>query len=190
MKTYSSLYRALHWAMAIAMFLILGTIFLRLTWLNKFNVSQIIQEYLSTTQQSLTEEESILLAKKIRQPMWDWHIYLGYALVGIFSLRFLLALFGVLPIQYPWTKGLQTKERFQNIVYIVFYIFITVSLVTGMLIKFGPKTWKHNLEEIHELSIYYLVVYLILHLGGVLMAEFTDKKGIISNIISGKKEEE
>ena len=41
--------------------------------------------------------------------------------------------------------------------------------------------------EIHELGVYYLVAFIIIHLAGVLIAEFTNQKGIISKIISGKK---
>jgi cytochrome b len=43
------------------------------------------------------------------------------------------------------------------------------------------------MEEIHVLSIYYLVAFIVLHIGGVLYAEFTISKGIISKIVSGNK---
>jgi cytochrome b561 len=81
-KTYTTIYRIMHWAIAICMILLLLTIFLRLTWMNKNNVSDIIQDFLATTNVSLSEDETILLAKKIRKPMWDWHIYLGYSYVA------------------------------------------------------------------------------------------------------------
>ncbi|MFN5705274.1 MAG: cytochrome b/b6 domain-containing protein, partial [bacterium] len=61
---YSRIYRIMHWSIAICMILLLFTIFLRLTWLNKNNVSDIIQEYLKSINVSLTEDQSILLAKK------------------------------------------------------------------------------------------------------------------------------
>lgn len=49
MKTnnYSPIYRIMHWLIAICLILILATIFLRLTWLNKNNVADIINNYLS-----------------------------------------------------------------------------------------------------------------------------------------------
>ena len=55
------------------------------------------------------------------------------------------------------------------------------------MIEFGPENIKHDVEELHELSIYYLVAFLVLHLGGVFLAELTSQKGIISRIISGVK---
>jgi cytochrome b len=46
------------------------------------------------------------------------------------------------------------------------------------------------MEEIHILGIYYLVAFIVMHLGGVLIAEFTDQKGIFSRIVSGTKHKE
>lgn len=185
MKNYTTVYRLVHWIIAFAMLATLATILLRLTWLNKSNVSEIIQEYATRNDLTLSNEQSTSLAKKIRKPMWDWHIYTGYFLVGIFAIRYGLAIFGIMPIQQPWAKGLSTKERFKKGVYLVFYIFISISLITGMLMEFGAKEWKDSLESVHELSIYYLIAYLVLHMGGVLLAEFTNEKGIISRVISG-----
>ena len=190
MKNYSKLYRIIHWTMAITFMLILATIFLRLTWMNKNNVAEIIQDYLSGTDQFLSQEQLIVLAKKIRQPMWNWHIYLGYFLTGLFSLRVILPLFGKMKFQLPFGKELSVKEKFQKWVYIVFYVCVAISLITGLLIEFGPSAYKKSLEEVHELSIYYLIGYIVLHLGGIFMAEFTNDNGIISRIISGSKKEE
>ena len=46
------------------------------------------------------------------------------------------------------------------------------------------------MEEIHELSIYYLLAFIVIHFSGVLMAELGNQKGIISRVISGTKKEE
>lgn len=179
----------MHWAIAICMLLLLLTIFLRLTWMNKNNVSDIIQDFLATTNVSLSEDETILLAKKIRKPMWDWHIYLGYALVGLYSIRMLLPFFGHMKFSNPFRKELSSKTKFQYTLYIIFYICVAISLITGLIIELGPKTLKKSMEAIHELSIYYLLGFIVLHIGGVLYAEFTTNKGIISKIVSGDKKQ-
>ena len=184
---YSKIYRILHAAIGIAFLLLLITIFLRLTWMNKYSMAAIIQDYLSGTDQVLSQDQVITLAKKIRQPMWQWHIYLGYILTGLFAIRFTLPLFGRMKVQKPFGKSLSTKQKFQKWTYIVFYVFVVISLITGLLIVWGPEAWKKPLEDIHVLGIYYLVGFIILHWGGVLIAEFTDQKGIVSRIISGQK---
>ena len=186
---YSKIYRIIHWAIAISFLLLLFTIFLRLTWMNKNNVAAIIQDYLSGTDQILSQEQLIVLAKKIRQPMWKWHIYIGYVLTGLFSLRFILPLFGRMKFQNPFEKNLSIKEKFQKWTYIIFYFCVIISLITGLIIEFGPKELKIPMEEIHVLGIYYLIGFIVLHVAGVLIAEFTDQKGIISWIVSGSKKD-
>ena len=184
-KKYSKIYRIVHWAIAVSFLLLLITIFLRLTWMNKNNVAAIIQDYLSGTGQVLSQDQLIVLAKKIRQPMWNWHIYLGYVLTGLFSLRFMLPLFGQMKFQNPLGKNLSLKDKFQKWTYIIFYICVIISLATGLIIEFGPKELKKSMEEIHVLGIYYLIGFIALHLAGVFIAEFSDQKGIISKIVSG-----
>lgn len=184
-STYTKVYRIIHWAIAISFLLLLITIFLRMTWMNKYHVADIIQEYLKTTNQTLSYDEAVLMAKQIRKPMWEWHIYLGYVLVGLFSIRFTLPFFGKMKFQNPLAKELSLKVKFQKWAYIIFYICVVGSLITGLLIEWGPKDWKKPVEEIHELGVYYLVGFIVIHLAGVVIAEFTNQKGIISRIVSG-----
>ena len=186
---YSNIYRIIHWAIAFSFLLLLVTILLRLTWMNKNNMAVIIQSYLAGTDQVLSQDQILALAKKIRQPMWDWHIYLGYVLVGLFSIRFMLPVFGHMKFPNPFVKNLSAKVKLQKWTYILFYVFVIVSLTTGLILKFGSKEWKYPTEDIHKLGIYYLVAFIAIHLAGVLRAEFTDQKGIISRIVSGSKNE-
>lgn len=187
-QTYSKVYRVFHWAIAISFILLLITIFLRLTWMNKDNMAGIIGSYINENEPVLSQDQLIVLAKQIRAPMWQWHIYIGYVLVGLIGLRFMLTLFGEMRLPNPMDKSLNTKEKFQKWTYIIFYLCVVISLVTGLIIELGPKDLKKPIEEIHILSIYYLVPFILIHLTGVLIAEFTDQKGIISRVISGKKE--
>jgi cytochrome b561 len=189
-KNYTTVYRIMHWAIATCMILMLITIFLRLTWMNKDNMAGIIKTYLSTTDQSLSQDQLIVLAKQIRKPMWNWHIYIGYVLVGLYCIRLALPFFGQMKFSNPFNKQLTLKEKFRYWVYLVFYGCVAVSLTTGLIIEFGPKNLKKSMEEIHVLSIYYLLAFICIHIGGVLIGEFTDQQGIVSKIISGTKKTE
>ena len=184
-REYSAIYRIMHWSIAICMTLLLVTIFLRLTWMNKNNVALIIQEYLATTDQKLTQDQLITLAKKIRKPMWDWHIYIGYALVGLYSIRIALPFFGQMKFSNPLNKDLGMKEKFQYWTYLIFYVCVAISLITGLIIVLGPKNLKEPMEEIHVLSIYYLLAFIVIHLSGVFFSELTTQQGLISRIVSG-----
>jgi len=153
--------------------------------MNKYHMADIIQEYMKGTGQTMSYDEIVVMAKQIRKPMWNWHINLGYVLLGLFSIRFTLPLFGEMKFQSPFAKNLTTKQRLQKWTYILFYICVVGSLITGLLIEWGPKEWKKPVEEIHMLGIYYLVAFIVLHLAGILIAESTNQKGIVSRIIGG-----
>ncbi|MFA7107259.1 MAG: cytochrome b/b6 domain-containing protein [Candidatus Izemoplasmatales bacterium] len=185
---YSKIYRIIHFAMASLFMLLILTIFLKFTWLNKSNVAAIIQNYLGDYHLTLSQEQLYVLAKQIRQPMWNWHIYIGYVLVGLFAIRFSLPLFGKMKFQNPFDKSLTKKLRFQKLLYIVFYICIIISLITGVLMELGPIEYNELVKGIHALSIYYLIPFVVIHIAGVIMGEFTDQKGIISRIVNGTEE--
>lgn len=184
-KNYSKIYRIIHWAIAISFLFLLGTIFLRETWMNKHGMADIIENYLQGTDSNLSRDQVVGLAKQIRAPMWKWHIYFGYVLTGLFGIRFALPLLGSMKFQNPFVKDLTVKEKFKRWTYLVFYVCVSISLFTGLMIKLGPKDLKKAMEELHELSMFYLIPYIIIHLGGVLIAEFSNQKGIVSSIISG-----
>ncbi|MBA4302589.1 MAG: cytochrome b [Sphingobacteriaceae bacterium] len=184
-RPFDRTFRLIHWLLAILMFLLLVTIFLRLTWLEKYSVAEIINAYAADQQIEINQDQAVTLAKKIRKPMWQWHIWLGYAITAVYVLRMLLPLFGKMRFASPKQPGLDVKTRFQYFVYLVFYVLLGASLTTGLLIEFGPDAWHETVEEIHVLSIYYFLTYMVLHLGGVFLAELTSLPGLISRIISG-----
>lgn len=186
-RNYSTVYRVMHWLIALSMLFLLLTVFLRLGWMNKVHIADIIKQYLATTNQTLTDEQLIVLAKQIRKPMWDWHIYIGYVLVGLYVIRLLLPWIGEMKFRNPFHKELSPKVKFQYTVYLVFYLCVAVSLITGLVIELGPKEFKEPMEEIHVLSIYYLLAFIVIHFAGVLITEFTNEKGIISKMVSGNK---
>ena len=163
-RNYSKVYRILHWLIAFSFIFLLITIFLRKTWMEKNHVAEIIQAFLADKgYPALPEDDAILLAKKIRKPMWDWHIYLGYVLTGLYCIRLAVPFFGEMKFSSPFKAGLDMKTKFQFWVYLVFYACTAVSLITGLIIEFGPKEYKKPMEEIHELSLYYLLSFMILH---------------------------
>ena len=187
-RPFDRTFRFMHWSLATLMFLLLGTIFLRLTWLEKYSVAEIIHAFATDQQINISQDQAVTLAKKIRKPMWQWHIWLGYAITAVYVLRMLLPLFGRMRFASPKQAGLDAKTRFQYWVYLVFYLLLGASLSTGLLIEFGPNAWHEAVEELHVLSIYYFVAYMLLHLGGVFLAEFTSLPGLISRVISGDKQ--
>jgi len=84
-------------------------------------------------------------------------------------------------------KPTTNKEKFQIWVYRGFYFLLAITLITGLLIKFGPDSIHKTVEDVHKLTLYYMLAFFALHFGGIVLAELTSKKGIVSKIISGNK---
>lgn len=185
-KKFNLTHRILHWSIAITLLFLMLTVFLRLTWLEKNNVAALLQENLKLLQINITQEDAIKIAKKIRKPMWDWHIYSGYLLIALYLLRMFSIFKAGVVFPNPFSKHQSSKQKLQGWTYVIFYFLMGISLLTGILIVKGPENWKEVLESIHVQSIYYVVLFIIMHLTGIVIAEITDQKGIVSKMIHGK----
>lgn len=150
--------------------------------MEKNHVAAILMDKLSLIDISISKEQAIKIAKQIRKPMFDWHIYIGYVASGLFAL---MILYNFLHKKMYNPKTF--KETFQLWVYRVFYVLLGITLLTGLYMEFGPDYLNDFSEEVHKLTLYYVIPFLILHFTGILIAEFTNKKGIVSKMIGGDK---
>lgn len=82
------------------------------------------------------------------------------------------------------SKGL--KELLQAWTYVYFYLFVLVSIITGVCLRKGffPE-WKADIEAVHKWGIYWFPIFIILHLLGIIIAEYSSKKGIVSKMVGG-----
>lgn len=181
-KKFTALDRFLHWSLAFTFLFIMLTVFLRLTWMEKNHVAQIIVDGLSALNIDISYDKAVKIAKNIRRPMFDWHIIIGYFAAGIFFLRVLFNFFNKGRFN-PQT----TKEKFQLWIYRIFYVLLSVTLITGLLLEFGPESIESTVETVHKLTLYYAIAFLILHFTGIVIGENTSKKGIVSKMIGGEK---
>lgn len=183
-KYYPLAQRLLHWAIAFCILFMLFTVFLRLNWMNKNEVASIIDDGLKGINANVAHDDTVKIAKHIRRPMWDWHVYIGYVLIGLFALRMIL-----FTIVKGTLKNEDVKKSFKETtriwVYRIFYFLLGGILLTGFLIVKGPDSIHKTMEEIHEYALYIVLVFVLLHFFGVLIAELTNQKGIVSGMING-----
>lgn len=186
-KRFNLAHRLIHWAIAFTVLFILLTVFLRIGWMNKDHMGEIIQQNLSKSGTQINTKDAALIGKAVRKPMWRWHVWAGYTMIGLYVLRMgLLAIQGV-AYKSPFSKKTSPKDKFKGWIYIVFYTLLAVSLFTGFMVQNGPESLKHNMALVHIQSLYYVVIFIVLHIGGVLIADAGAERGIISKIISGDK---
>ena len=185
-KKFSLAHRLLHWLIAFSILFLMLTVFLRLTWMEKNNVATILQDNLKALNISLDHDDAIKIAKQIRKPMWDWHIYTGYFLIGLYVLRLINLYFSGIIFPNPFHRASSLKQKIQGWTYIIFYFLMSISLITGFFIVNGSADYKDFLESIHVQSIYYVVLFIILHMTGLVLSEYSNEKGIVSKMINGQ----
>ncbi|KAA2239203.1 cytochrome b/b6 domain-containing protein [Chitinophaga agrisoli] len=184
-KRFNLVHRVLHWAIAFTILFLLLTVLLRMGWMNKDGVGEIIRQQLDKSGTDLSSKDAGLIGKAVRLPMWKWHYVAGYVMIGLYLIRMVVMLVQGVAYEHPFKKGLSATVRFKGWTYVVFYVLLAASLFTGMMSLYGPKSWHHGMSVVHIKSLYYVATFIILHIGGVLIADAGAERGIISKIISG-----
>ena len=186
-KRFNLASRLIHWAIAFVFLYILLTVLLRMGWMNRGTVAALAEESLAKDGATVTKDQVTNVGRAVRRPMWDTHIIAGYVLIGLYVIRMIINAVQGSGFDNPLKQGLSGYRKFKSWVYIIFYILLFGSLLTGILIEFGPHSIHEASEEIHKLSLYYMIAFIALHLAGVIIADGGKERGIISKIISGDK---
>jgi Ni,Fe-hydrogenase I cytochrome b subunit len=196
--------RLWHWLNAAVILGLLGTVLLRKTLLSWRTNSTLIQEKLKEAGTIITPELAKDLAVAIRNPLWDWHIYLGFALGALLLGRIAIALFiekkcpGVHAFKSAMgLKDLPPHEKAEalhytlvKIGYAFFYLSTALMVVTGFLLNFKTaiglsKDLVGVTKEIHELMMWFFIFFGVGHVLGVVIAENSKAPGLISDMIHG-----
>jgi cytochrome b561 len=187
-------FRIWHWVHATVVIGLLGTVFLRKTFLSWRANSELLTQKLSEINVEITAEQAKILAKAIRAPMWEWHIILGYALAVLVVWRIIL---------FFTQSGKQNYQNFQKetfhkkmvkIGYIGIYGILFFMAASGLVIYFYEvlgitKDRAHDIKEIHELVYNAILIFVPLHIIGVFVAENQNEKGILSDMVNGGEKE-
>jgi len=190
MQKWSLNFRLWHWIHATVILGLLGTVFLRKTFLSWRTNSEILTNKLSGIDVSVTTEQAKMLAKSIRAPMWEWHILLGYALAALVVWRIALFFTESGKQNYQHFKEETLHKKIVKLGYIAIYAVIAFMAVSGLVIHFYQelglvKDTAHDIKEIHELVYNALLIFVPLHILGVFVAENRDEKGILSDMVNG-----
>ncbi|MDD2357692.1 MAG: cytochrome b/b6 domain-containing protein [Thiovulaceae bacterium] len=191
MKKWSGSFRIWHWANAIVVMGLIGTVLLRKGFLSYKENAQIILDKLSAMNVTITLDQAKDIARAIRAPMWEWHILLGYALAFLVVYRI------VLFFTQSGRKSFQFKEldlhhKLVSGGYVVIYATLFFMALSGLVIHFYQdlgllKDTAESIKDLHE-DIYQVVLYFVpLHIIGVIAADMGDQKGITSDMINGGK---
>lgn len=190
MKKWRLDFRVWHWVHATVILGLLGTVFLRKTFLSWRTNSELLTQKLSEINIEVTSDQAKTLATAIRAPMWEWHIILGYAFAVLVVWRLLLFFTKSGKTNYQNFKEKTLHKKMVTLSYIIFYAVLLFMAMTGLTIHFYEalsltKDTAHDIKELHELVYNAVLIFVPLHIIGVIVAESRDEKGIISDMIHG-----
>jgi Ni/Fe-hydrogenase 1 B-type cytochrome subunit len=204
-RTYQPLsLRLWHWLNAGAVLGLLGTVFLRKTLLSWRTNSALIEARLKDAGTIISPELAKDIAVGIRDPLWDWHIYLGFTLGALLLGRISIVLFvekrlpgvqafkGVLRLNDlpPQERGEALHYFLVKIGYATFYLIAALTVVLGFMLTFKAelgfsKDFIGAIKETHELMMWFFVLFVGGHLTGVVVAENRKDPGLISDMVHG-----
>lgn len=183
-KKFTVIHRLLHWLIALAMPVLFITGFLRMYWMNKNGMVEVIESKTAAT--PLSKDVMSDIASSIRHPMWEWHELFANVMIFAFVARILYMIFKGVRFPNPFNSSLVLKERLQGFVYIYFYVFVFISAFTGVCIEKGFfDSYHEEIEMVHKWGLYWFPIFIVLHLAGIVIAEYSAKKGIASKMIGG-----
>ena len=188
---FAPLFRLWHWITLFSILGLIGTVFLRMSFLNKNANARIIQEKLAEYHLSIHHEQAVTIAKAIRAEMWQWHYILAIFLGVAIFLRIVAMLRG--EAQLPIIKLLQSQgamEGFKNLIHLLICLTILLLALSGAFYYFHEalgfeKAGVHWVKDLHESLFWPLVALIALHVGGVIRHELKTKECIVSRMIHG-----
>jgi len=200
-KKYPASIRFWHWANSLVICGSLLTVLLNSTLFDVRDNATYIQGELAKSNVAVTTEQARSVAHSLEDKVWDIHIYFGYVLAALFLLRMISEVFRAKTnfgnvLKESWslyfTKKVKSSRHDLGIklAYVMFYVVLFLMVITGLSIAFDTelgltKSFSHSLKEIHGFCMYLILGFIVLHIGGVFMAERKDKKGIVSDMIGG-----
>lgn len=203
---YSVAMRLWHWVNAALVSGQLLTILFQKVIVNAKHAVPEFQAAISKGGGTLSEQQGRAVAHVISERIWTWHVWMGVAL-AVFWLfwtvmqaldpagrRFgarLVAAAQRYKLAAPAEHAEARHVLLAKITYAAFYLFITIMVVTGLALIFADSVpffhnIEHTAEEVHNVTMYLIIGYIVLHVVGVVWADIHDDRGLISRMVSGE----
>jgi Ni/Fe-hydrogenase 1 B-type cytochrome subunit len=207
-KKYSASLRLWHWANLVVISGSLITVLINSTITDSQPISELVKTELQKSGVTITDQQAGSVAHGLGDSVWSVHIYFGYILAGLLIFRLLLELFQLADQkfirkfksvyhQFKITKKDRETAKHEltvKAIYGVFYLLLVVMAVTGLFLAFEDamapfKAIRHSVKSLHGFCMYLIIVFIVVHVAGVFLAERKDTgKGIVSDMINGGKE--
>jgi len=191
MKKNSLVLKIWHWSNSLLILTLLLTVVLRKTFLSARENAPLLQAELGKLGITLTIDQARTAARALMERMWDWHPVIGIILCSVFLLR-VLEFF----LKKEWKKAsraswasLNSHGKLVRVVYSVFFTVLIIMGLTGLAMEYGgeflgfTKPLLHSIQDVHEVFMWGVIGFIVLHILGLIRAENTDDPGVVSRMI-------
>jgi cytochrome b len=171
--------------------------------------SDLMKSELQKSGANITAEQARDVAHALSDSVWGVHIYFGYALTALLLFRLILEFFQLTDQkfirklkqayrQYNTIKNNRKAVRNEltvKAIYALFYVVVIIMVATGLFLAFEDalaayKSIRHSVKEVHGFCMYLVLIFIIVHIAGVYLAERKDGKGLVSDMINGGSNKE
>lgn len=204
-EEHSLAIRIWHWTFFLLITASLVTVLFASTLFKTSNTVALVQDQLQEKGATVSKDQARAVSHEFSDKLWNLHTYIGYFLCGLLLIRV------IIEIAQPRDEKLSTKlksaagfspatpsekRRQQHYMrvktgYIVFYMLILTMALTGLGLAFEDvplfKAWHGAITQIHAFVQYLIYGFIVLHLVGVIKADLSAHKGLVSGMIHGKK---
>lgn len=202
-ERHSVAIRIWHWTFFLMLAASVITVLLTSTLFTTRGNVQLVQEQILQKGGTVTPIQARAVAHAFSDKLWKLHILIGYAL------SFLLLSRIVIEVSHSKEERLKNKIRkaltfssenegqkqdkrhylFVKYGYLVFYLLILIMVITGLGLAFEQvpflRILRLTLGTVHSFTQYLIYLYILIHLTGVIRADLTDNKGLVSRMIHG-----
>jgi cytochrome b561 len=202
-KKHSASIRLWHWLNLIVISGSLITVLINSTILKSRQKAPMVLAEMKKSGPNVTLDQARAAVHVLSDKIWDVHVYFGYALIALFFFRLIAEFFQLADqtligqfkkasrlFKTPATKQNAQHDLVVKSIYLVFYLLLFTMVATGICLAFGDnlgisEPMQHSIQDVHGFCMYPILVFIAVHIAGVLLAEHKDGKGIVSDMING-----
>ncbi|HXB92012.1 MAG TPA: cytochrome b/b6 domain-containing protein [Puia sp.] len=205
-EPHSLAIRVWHWTFFAVVTATLVTVLLASTMFKTRNTIGLVQDQLQKKGVTVSTSQAQAVSHEFNDQLWNLHRIIGYVICGLLLCRLVIEFaqpseekLGVklkraMGFRPESTSDISQKQHYVRVkaTYLVFYGLILVMALTGLGLAFEDnsllKEWHIPIKKLHSLVQYFIYGFILLHLVGVIRADATRHKGLVSGMIHGKKQ--
>jgi Ni,Fe-hydrogenase I cytochrome b subunit len=204
LQKHSAVIRIWHWITFLFITASIITVLLASTLLNSRENIGLVKDQLQKNGLTVTNEQAFAISHKYEEKVWDMHKWIGFGIAFLLLSRLAIEL--VQPSEEKFRSRLKnairlykqndkTKLTYRHYIsvklsYTLFYFLLLCMVLTGLGLTFGKdlgfsRGLHGTVKQIHSFGQYCIYAFMLIHIGGKIITDNQEAKGIVSGMVNG-----